>query len=490
MGRSNYMITGAKSTGKTVLMQGLRKFASLFCSDFLDIVFIDFAVEDGLISDKINPVIEDSFTESAITEWCNTHSKCILFFGDNFDSLYLSGLSSVKHEENKTNIKQLLALGKAPWSMGIISGSSATSSYLAFKDSDYISSEYSHSVFINLDRYCYKYRVIEPFRSKKEFHKVLKTTASAPAEFDVDRYFRYTGGIVGDIMRYGYFPTHKAHLKVELHQLMENKPFAFILRLLSIKNMSNDDRIWNQHGIEHYELPKALFEHPASTLLRLCHTNVLYKNLVNGKYEMMLPIYYNFLDDHYSQTDKKLQISLQSVWFSLDVPSLHSAIKNEYKQRLIKISDYSTYTLCEVSAYMNHSIPETNKIVYLNGSACIDGFIVTNSNEIHLLLIKLGSSTSKLIKGTANSNNSDTIFGLVNNAKTDYLHLSNMLTNRFDMEFVVKSITLFSSCRLTDQDLKRVQHTQVNWIETQVNFSFYGRDYFKELFKAEFAAIL
>ena len=87
-----------------------------------------------LVFSEINPQLKGDFVDWNLSSWCQ-HNKTLFVFGDEFQSLY--EIRSENKSENRKIIRELLAVGKSAWSVGIISGSSAATSALAHKDPNF-----------------------------------------------------------------------------------------------------------------------------------------------------------------------------------------------------------------------------------------------------------------------------------------------------------------------------------------------------------------
>lgn len=114
----NVLLTGTKGVGKTTLMKGLAAIINSYSGGNVLAVYRNFEEDGSQLGPSQDLGFDGAFRTDTYYEWCCQHRKCLIFFGDEFDTLYTS-------DDRPTSIRiarEILSLGKSTLGMGIIAG--------------------------------------------------------------------------------------------------------------------------------------------------------------------------------------------------------------------------------------------------------------------------------------------------------------------------------------------------------------------------------
>jgi energy-coupling factor transporter ATP-binding protein EcfA2 len=125
------LLTGSKGVGKTTLMKGLAAIINRYSGRVLA-VYRNFEEVDNVRGPSHDLGFDGAFRTETYDKWCLQHRRCLIFFGDEFDTLYTR--ESMRQESSVRIASEILSLGKSTLGLGIISGSSACLTSLAFKE--------------------------------------------------------------------------------------------------------------------------------------------------------------------------------------------------------------------------------------------------------------------------------------------------------------------------------------------------------------------
>ena len=198
---SNVLLSGVKGVGKTTLMKFMYFWVKKYLKKFLCPIFIDFS------SDKTSPLaalkqryLMNADINKAMNLLAFTLHRPLIFFGDEIDALYQRD-APVDHWGVKI-VSELYSIGKANNAFAVISGSSAKTAALAFKDPLRIGyPAESLSNYSDLNYSVYQDERLFPLRTREQLN-IFVDTRKLDSPPDIDHLFHYTGGVMRYMQNY------------------------------------------------------------------------------------------------------------------------------------------------------------------------------------------------------------------------------------------------------------------------------------------------
>ena len=181
---TNFLITGTKGVGKTTLMKGLKLIIDQNCINVAT-MFIDYETKKSNLLPSNNLLgfdQETDFDQDTFDDFAIKRKKGLIFFGDEIQELY-------KDISKLDVVRELIVIGKAGCSMGIISGSSSNVRALAFNQIQ----EDKYLRYPNLNHSVYSEVHLDPLRSEIEIRQYLQTKGIT--DMDPIKLFELTGGV-------------------------------------------------------------------------------------------------------------------------------------------------------------------------------------------------------------------------------------------------------------------------------------------------------
>ena len=139
---SNILLTGIKGVGKSTIMMGLHILIKTY-GHHVKSVYIDYSTSQSgspkfpsVLMKNYSPTVFDLITYN---RWAISNRTAYLVFGDEVDYLH-DGAYDCSSTARVTNIdimKEFLVIGKSSNAMGVISGSSAKTRSLLYKQDSY-----------------------------------------------------------------------------------------------------------------------------------------------------------------------------------------------------------------------------------------------------------------------------------------------------------------------------------------------------------------
>jgi hypothetical protein len=294
----NRLLTGVRGVGKSTLMKFLFLCVCHVLRDFATALYLDFERDCVLPTKKIegmchptkNTVDADELARSLFRRKCP-----LVFFGDEIQSLY----SPSPHQDDfgLIAVRELYAFGKNGCCFSMLSGSSATTAALAFKELERIGKDsLAYHRYPNLNSTVYRDYRLYPLRTREEvLNFAYLFTSSEPDEKRLSELFIYSGGVLRKMIAWLRSPEYPSDLEKKnlLSVLEEDQDLAFVFLTLLSQPKEN---IWELASILQ---PKDVSQ---SRMYEWIEQSWIYK--LNQKIQLLFPWHVLYLKETRAEYNK------------------------------------------------------------------------------------------------------------------------------------------------------------------------------------------
>lgn len=401
----------------------------------------------------------------------------------------------------KEVVRELLVIGKASLSFGVLSGSSNDTVSLA------------HHGYPDLNHTVYRATPIYPLNTKAQVEEVVKQLEST---IDLDKLFLLTGGVRRDVA------TLLQELVLEddsdnRYYLTGALRTVFTKLFLINGGSSTDIDIWNQRALSHQEVTQILESHSKSVILlnswldsgkllkTITHSYITYKFLI-PQHSFVMKQYFNM--DLSRMELLALEVTLQG-WG--DCGSVGAVSEDPIRRRITKIKPFEGCTSNNRELSFAVKVDNNNlKICHVPSLSSLEdlkdelfqckrdfelnGILISKKSEgkyeAHLLQIKTGVLNKAITLGKNAQSGDDTqLLYLIHQAKHGWENFQRKIKAlKLEGTIEVASFTLFTT-KQVNQDVKsyavRNKKLKFGSLFPKINFFLNDQETFKELFRQE-----
>lgn len=300
---SNILLSGVKGVGKTTLLKFLYYVTKKYFSEYLFPIFIDFN-EAKLLPSSIlehNFLFKPGGNISEQVYLLSKSKKALVCFGDEMDRLYKD--NAPPEDLSVKIVQELYTIGKSTNCLGIISGSSATTAALAFKETCNGKPVNTYHSYPNLNHTVYQDCRLFPLRSRQDLEAFVKENSQ---NININELFYYSGGILRKIATYLRTsckdrPSESTKQKL-LTNLLRDPHLASIFLMLSRKSD-------NQRNYLNYppQIPAQIDKHVK--LYEWIEKALIFKTM-EGALEFLYPWHADFLQQEMPNTKMTINVLL------------------------------------------------------------------------------------------------------------------------------------------------------------------------------------
>lgn len=497
----NVLLTGTKGVGKTTLMMGLAAIINSF-SGQVRAVYNSFENNDSLVS--LSEVLgfdqDTNFTTETYDQWSIQNRKCLIYFGDEFDTLY-----ELSDRSKSIRIaRQILNLGKSTLGFGIISGSSAWLRSLAFKED---ANNAKHLGFPDLNCSVFVEYRLQPVRDKVQLEGVLRLRGRDSLIEHVNEVFILTGGVGRMIDALKNIKKFKYSEVPKIEKFLNNAKYGALIRQLYVTNCDYDHNVdfYKQKGLTEAQLIHTNNYYPA--VMDLIDRHILHMDDTNGTtVEFLYPYHLKRLQELFGDDVSHLEsLALETtlkgwqgfgsagqVLKPLILRTLVTQRKDPFNNASFKYDNlewHHSRSPCELMAGGN-GVDYTLDLLY--DTVCIpipddglDSFVLMrgqgNSVSVEVSQIKCGELGKRITSGGAKSADASKYFtAILKKANTGWDSLLKSLQKSFpDKQFNLTSFALVTNKTVAD-DVRALE--TVEFGESLVPLMVYSKDEFDEDF--------
>jgi len=485
---SNILITGVKGVGKTTLMYGLSKIIQEN-SEAVLAYYVDYEQDPSRPKPSSYLKITPPFTQSAYDTWAKTKMKGIFLFADEVQHLYTNDVNDVQI------VQEILCIGKSPFAMGIISGSSSDVKALVHKE---CVDDDRYKKYPNLNHTVYSERHLCPVRK----HADLKTTIATlyDKSFDdaqISELFRKTGGIGRYISTYVNDSFTPSMLPNIVAGTEEDPKLKILVHNLYVMNMDNLDAntIFAQKQLSNSNIQNLNIKISQKSLKKWRDAGFLYYDMSSPSYEFLIPEHFWILKAHFDASVTKLQLLAFETtlrgWegYGSAGQVLEPLIIRRLIEKKIRPFENCRYDELEIALTKPDPLDLSKKIAFtVKQDKGIDGAICyppeDGNSKIIIFQIKAGQLNKRIMKGTESSADASMYFtAMCKKAARGWkelqkiLRVSNPCTN-----FILDAFVLCTT-KYLHTDVTEVSDVKID--NKDVRFMFVAHETFVDIFERE-----
>lgn len=439
------------------------------------------------------------FTTDEYDMWCLQHGKCLIFFGDEFDTLYTSD----NRQESIRIAREILSLGKSTLGFGVISGSSAGLKSLAFKE-DAIDAKHYGFPILNCTVY-EEYR-FSPVREKRQLEEILRLRGRDSLIEHVNEVFCKTGGVGRMVDEFREMSTFVYAALPKIEDCVNHPRYGEVIRRLYVANHDDSDPVdyFNQKGLTEVQLQLENHDHRA-VVMELIDKHFVHINDMTRTYEFLYPYHIIKLREFYANVSYLEYLAMETtmkgwqgfgsagqVLEPLIIRTLVSKRKGPFSNTLIKYDNWEWHNGGSSRRLVSRGSELNVSLDLLYGNICVpipddglDSFVLMrgegNSVLVQVTQIKCGELGKKITLGTTKSSDASKYFTvIVKKANAGWESLLTALKASFpEMQFTLASFAL-----ITNKELAEAVTSQstVMFGEHAVPFMVYCQDDFNDDF--------
>eukprot|EP01039_Chlorochromonas_danica_P007592 gene7592-8392_t len=495
----NVLITGTKGVGKTTLMKGLATIINSYSGGHVRAVYYNFEEDGSLLGPSQVLGFDRAFTTEAYNQWCLEHRKCLIFFGDEFDTLYAS-------DDRQTSIRiarEILSLGKSTLGFGIISGSSAGLKSLAFKEDP---DDAKHNGFPNLNCTVYVEYRFSPVREKLQLEEILRLRGRDSLIEHVNEVFCKTGGVGRMVDEFREISAFVYAALPKIEDCVDHPRYGEVIRSLYVANHDDSDPVdyFKQKGLTEVQLRLANHGHRA-VVMELIDKHFVHTNGMTRTYEFLYPYHIIRLREIYADVSRLEYLALETTlkgWQGFEsagqvlepliIRTLVSKRKGPFSNPLLKYDNWEWHIGGSSRRLVSRGSELNVSLDLLYDNICVpipydglDSFVLMrgegNSVLVGVTQIKCGELGKKITPGTAKSSDASKFFtAIVRKANVGWESLLPALTASFPgMQFTLASFALVTN-KAVAEDV--TSQSTVRFSEHEVPLMVYCQDDFNDDF--------